>query len=130
MLEEVSADGRRRHPSRGQVRLGISRSVYEVAPTARASCRHVESQGNVAGKCRTIRRTERWTHTASLISRSRSVGTWASAQVVPRARRRRAGCGRWGPASDTPVGLSFSGSDDGGVAAGPPRSSSSFRIRS
>src|SRR5439155_22835348 len=61
---------------------------YEVAPTARATCHHVGSQGKLRGKCSTIRRTERSTHTASLSKRSRSVVTWASAQAVPTARRR------------------------------------------
>jgi len=38
--------------------------------------------------CKTIRRAERSTHTASLSNRSRSVVTCASAQAVPAARRR------------------------------------------
>jgi hypothetical protein len=59
-----------------------------VAATARAIRRQVDSQGNVAGRCKTIRRAERSTHTASLSSRSRSVVTCASAQTVPAARRR------------------------------------------
>src|SRR5438094_643599 len=59
------------------------RARYDVAPTARAIWRHVESQGKLSGKCRTMRRTEHSTHTASLISRSRRVVTWASAQPVP-----------------------------------------------
>ena len=40
------------------------RGRYVVAPTARASWRHVRSQGKVIGRCKTIRRTERSTHTA------------------------------------------------------------------
>src|SRR5436309_13218082 len=44
-----------------------------VAPTARARCRHVGSQGQVAGRCRTMRRTVRSTKTERLISRSLNV---------------------------------------------------------
>jgi len=54
-----------------------------AAPTRSASCRQVESQGYVVGRCSTMRRTERSTHAASLTSRSRSVLTCAPAQAVP-----------------------------------------------
>lgn len=54
---------------------------------ARAICRHIRSHRNAAGKCSTIRRTDRMTHTASLINRSRRVVTCASAQTVPRGAR-------------------------------------------
>ena len=54
-----------------------------VAPTAQATCRHVGCQGNDAGKCSTMRRTDRSIHTATLSSRSRSVVTCAVAQAVP-----------------------------------------------
>jgi hypothetical protein len=65
---------------------GGERARYVVAPTARASCLHGASHGKVFGKCNTIRRAERSTHTASLIRRSRSVVTWASAVVAVRRR--------------------------------------------
>ena len=77
----------RRHLALGPAEGGGGPSRYGVAPTARASCRHVESQGHVSGKCSTMRRTEHSTHTASLIKRSRSVVTCAPAHVVPAARR-------------------------------------------
>ena len=56
-----------------------------VAPTAQATCRHVGCHGNDVGKCRTMRRTDRSTQTATLSSRSRSVVTCAVAQAVPAA---------------------------------------------
>jgi hypothetical protein len=56
-----------------------------VAPTAQATWRHVGCHGNDVGKCRTMRRTDRSTHTATLSSRSRSVVTCAVAQAVPAA---------------------------------------------
>ena len=76
------------HPA-GSDGRGWRAGVRGAAPTARASCRQVGRQGQLRGKCSTMRRTERSTHTASLSSRSRSVLTWASAQAVPGARRRR-----------------------------------------
>ena len=79
--------GRERHHVPDQARRRVLRPVQDVAPTARAICRHGRHQGNAAGKCNTIRRTERSTHTASLINRSRSVVTCASAQTVRCARR-------------------------------------------
>ena len=81
----------RRSQGRGRRRLAVIALLterYVVAPTARASCRQGESHGNVRGMWSTIRRAERSTQTASLSSRSRSVVTWASAQLVPAARRR------------------------------------------
>jgi hypothetical protein len=41
------------------------RRGQSVAPTARAMRRHIGSHGNAAGKCKTIRRAERSTHTAA-----------------------------------------------------------------
>jgi len=53
----------------------------------------VVPQGAVRGRCNTMRRTERSTHTATLSSRSRSVATCARAQSVPWACCRKA-CSR------------------------------------
>lgn len=62
-----------------------ARQGQGVAPTAQATWRQVGCHGNAVGKCRTMRRTDRSTHTATLSSRSRSVGTCAVAHAVPAA---------------------------------------------
>ena len=58
------------------------------SPTGASRYRFELSQGNVRGRCSTMRRADRSTQTASLINRSRRVVTCAAAQPVPAARRR------------------------------------------
>jgi len=59
-----------------------SRRDQGVAPRACASCRHGRSQGKAVGRCKTMRRTERSTQTATLSRRSRNVLTWATAPAM------------------------------------------------
>src|SRR6266581_4317693 len=66
-----------RHADRGAAGVGIDTAAvvvptardeapHGVAPTAAAIWRHVGRHGNEAGKCRTMRRTERSIQTATL----------------------------------------------------------------
>ena len=73
-----------------RLRTGVRQGL---APTAQAIWRHVGCHGKEAGKCSTMRRTDRSIHTPTLSTRSRSVLTCAVAQAVPAAWRPRA-CAR------------------------------------
>src|SRR5450755_5146231 len=55
---------------------GYARPSYPVeAPSASASCRKVDRNGNDAGRCTTTRRTEHITRAPSFSNRSRMVQT-------------------------------------------------------
>ena len=56
------------HPTRGPAWHPMAPRTQGVVPTAHARYRHVASQGAVTGTCKTMRRTDRWTQTASLIT--------------------------------------------------------------